>query len=128
MRYDRLARIERLERSLAAPPASTLPLSRFEQRELLALEADRAARFPRPIDSMDLHELADFLSWSAGDGHGSAQRLDQLRQRNRGQEQIAADLAFELAIGVMDRGQLDDFMAEMALLSSEPAKGDRPCS
>ena len=38
-------RVERIERAIAEPPASTLPLSRFEQRELLALEADRAARF-----------------------------------------------------------------------------------
>ena len=77
------SRVARIEAQLAEPPASDLPLSRHEQRELAELEHERRERFSKPIDSMDLHELADFQAWSCSDG-GQAARLDQLRERARG--------------------------------------------
>ena len=115
------SRVARIEAQLAQPPASDLPLSRHEQRELAELEHERRERFSKPIDSMDLHELADFQAWSCSDG-GQAARLDQLRERARPPEEAAEKRALEMAIGSMDRGQLDAFMKTMASCSPEPAE------
>ena len=76
---------------------------------------------------MDLHELADFLSWSAGAGHGSAQRLDQLRQRSRSPEEIAEQRAMAIAIESMTADVLAQFMAEMAAIWSPEPKGNGSC-
>ena len=119
------SRVARIEAQLAEPPASDLPLSRHEQRELAELEHERRERFSKPIDSMDLHELADFQAWSCSDG-GQAARLDQLRERARSPEERAVCRAVCLAIAAMDAETLDLFMEAMASCSPEPARGDRP--
>ena len=118
-------RVERIERAIAEPPQVDQPLSRHELRELRELEQARQARFPGEIDQWDAAMLADFTVYSAGAG-GMAQRLDHLRRRSHGREQTASDLALEMAIGSMDRDQLDAFMEAMASCSPEPARGDRP--
>ena len=119
------SRVARIEAQLAEPPASDLPLSRHEQRELVELERAHQARFPGEIDEWDAAMLADFMAYSCAD-HGPAARLDHLRRRARPPEEIAAERALEMAIGSMDRDQLDAFMEAMASCSPEPARGDRP--
>ena len=112
MSRDRLARIERIERLIAAPLLADVPLTRAELAELRHLERDRAERFPGPIDQWPAEMLDDFMSYQCGEG-GAAQRLDHLRQRTRSPEEIAEHRAMDIAVAAMDQDELDDFAAAM---------------
>ena len=118
-------RVERIERAIAEPPPVEQPLSRHELRELLELERERALQFPVPIDDMAADELTAFMAYHC---NGASTRLAHLRERARSPEERAEGRAMTVAIEAMSADTLAEFMAEMALCSPEPAKGNRPCS
>lgn len=66
------------------------PLSQSEAAELRHLQAEHDARFAGPITTWSTEQLEDFIR-NECTTDGPARRLDELRQRNRGPEQDAAD-------------------------------------
>ena len=85
-------------------------LTKTEAAQLAVLQAEHDARFAGPIDGWSDQLLTEFIHDQCVAGDGRAHRLDELRRRNEGPEQHAADRRrLCQALGVADR-VLDDVL------------------
>lgn len=106
------ARVTRLE-------AGTGPLSPAERAELAVLQAEHDARFAGPINGWSDELLKEFID----DQCAAAGRLDELRERNAGPAQTAADRVRLSRVLDVAEAELDGVIADaIAQLC-----GDRTC-
>jgi hypothetical protein len=109
-RSSHAARIEALERKLAAVEPGSLPLSAVEFRELRDLEREHERQFGTPIETWDLTTCETYMAHQASP---TAARLDYLRRRAETPEERAHHRAFAAMVERMNAAELDELMAEL---------------
>jgi hypothetical protein len=96
-------RVSRLEAG-----RSSGPLTKTEARELAVLQAEHDARFAGPINGWSDELLKEFIH----DQCAAAGRLDELRERNAGPEQTAADRVRLCQVLDVTAAELDVVLAD----------------